>query len=146
MVHKDRNVLWTWSLTCKHNSKAHMLVEARLVSSCFSFPSSAIPRLSLLLANRGSSVYTFSILPPGPKVSLNQDRLYQNLLHLYSLTHLHHIFYWFWHIPRILYGHLLHVAVVGVKNNVGNLIHCKSHNRRQDQVILWSTTFSRLFL
>jgi hypothetical protein len=40
--------------------------EARFVSSCFSWPSSARPHLSLLLANNGVSSNVFDNVNPGP--------------------------------------------------------------------------------
>jgi hypothetical protein len=42
-----------------------MVEEARLVSSCLSFPSNAKPLLSLLLAKSGVNVYTLDIVELG---------------------------------------------------------------------------------
>lgn len=43
----------------------YIVDDAKFVSSCLSFPSKARPRLSLLLAKRGVSVYTFDIVELG---------------------------------------------------------------------------------
>lgn len=51
----------------------YMLEEARLVSSCFSFPSRTIPLLWRLLARRGRMEYSLSRLSPGSTVSLERD-------------------------------------------------------------------------
>lgn len=53
---------------------SYMLEEARLVSSCFSFPSSARPRLSWLFFSKGYRVYTFFRLVPDCTVSLWQHQ------------------------------------------------------------------------
>lgn len=49
----------------KDISTTYSVLEARLVSSCFSCPSSARPHLSLLLASSGVSVNTFESVNPG---------------------------------------------------------------------------------
>lgn len=53
------------------------VLDARLVSSCFSWPSNARPHLSLLLANNGVSSNTLDKVKPGPTVhpSLLKDDL-----------------------------------------------------------------------
>lgn len=46
-------------------ANTHNVLEARLVSSCLSWPSSARPHLSLLLASSGVSVNTLDSVKPG---------------------------------------------------------------------------------
>lgn len=41
------------------------VLDAKFVSSCFNWPSSARPHLSLLFANKGVSVKTFESVKPG---------------------------------------------------------------------------------
>lgn len=45
--------------------ETYSVLDAKLVSSCFSWPSSARPHLSLLLANNGVSVNTRDNVKPG---------------------------------------------------------------------------------
>lgn len=45
--------------------QSYIVEDAKLVSSCFSCPSNAKPRLSLLLASRGLTWYTFERVKPG---------------------------------------------------------------------------------
>jgi len=56
-----------------------MVEEARLVSSCLSFPSNAKPLLSLLLAKSGVNVYTLDIVELGfignPSLNLKNKRI-----------------------------------------------------------------------
>lgn len=49
----------------RKRSNTYNVLEARLVSSCLSCPSSARPHLSLLLANSGVSVNTLDSVNPG---------------------------------------------------------------------------------
>lgn len=48
----------------------HMVLDARLVSSCLSFPSRARPRFSRLLLSRGVMVYTLQNVELGDTWSL----------------------------------------------------------------------------
>lgn len=58
--------VWRWGET-------HSVLEARLVSSCFSFPSSARPRFSRLLARNGVSVKTLQKVELGATTSLQKE-------------------------------------------------------------------------
>jgi hypothetical protein len=51
-----------------------MVLEARFVSSCLIFPSSAMPRLSRLLASRGSSVSVLVRVLFGGTFSLEEEQ------------------------------------------------------------------------
>lgn len=61
-----RMSVWQWGET-------HSVLEARLVSSCFSFPSSARPRFSRLLARNGVSVKTLQKVELGATTSLQTE-------------------------------------------------------------------------
>lgn len=47
-------------------SRPYRVLDAKLVSSCLSWPSRASPHLSLLLARRGVKVNTLLSVKPGP--------------------------------------------------------------------------------
>lgn len=47
-------------------SFSYMVLDAKLVSSCFNWPSSASPRLSLLFRNNGLTRSTLDWVKPGP--------------------------------------------------------------------------------
>lgn len=51
-----------------------MVLEARFVSSCLIFPSSAMPLLSLLLASRGTSTSVLVKVLFGPTFSLEEKK------------------------------------------------------------------------
>ena len=48
-----------------YSNATYKVLDAKFVSSCFNWPSSAKPHLSLLFANRGVNVKTFESVNPG---------------------------------------------------------------------------------
>lgn len=54
-------------------SGAHMVLEARFVSSCLIFPSKAMPLLSRLLASKGTSVSVLVSELFGGTLSLQEE-------------------------------------------------------------------------
>lgn len=56
-----------------------MVLEARFVSSCLIFPSSAMPLLSLLLASRGTSTSVLVRVLFGPTFSLEKKETMERL-------------------------------------------------------------------
>lgn len=61
-------VILPWKQWLTHSFKwnfTYKVLDARLVSSCFNWPSSARPHLSLLLANKGVNENTLDNVKPG---------------------------------------------------------------------------------
>lgn len=53
-------------MLCLYIFDSYMVLDARLLSSCFNWPSRASPRLSLLFFNNGCTVNTLDNVKPGP--------------------------------------------------------------------------------
>lgn len=61
----QENVTWTIYNNNNQSIYTYSVLDARFVSSCLSWPSSARPHLSLLFANSGVSVNTLDNVKPG---------------------------------------------------------------------------------
>lgn len=64
--HRMYNISINGVYGVRGRNSAYIVLEAKFVSSCFSCPSSANPRLSLLFVNSGLTINTLDCVNPGP--------------------------------------------------------------------------------
>ena len=72
-----KNTIFVFFFICTYS-----VLEARLVSSCLSWPSSASPHLSLLLASSGVTVNTLLSVNPGPTGQPSLDTTHTVTVHI----------------------------------------------------------------